>query len=667
MCGIFGKFHITSSQTRSRVDESQLLAMSRTLHHRGPDEKDQFVFFYNAEDHHQSFQDGGIGANRLSFIDLTSGSQPISNEDQTIWACQNGEIYNFQELSKDLKNKGHQFQSQSDTEVLVHLYEDEGENFVKKLRGMFAIAIFDKKQNKLMLARDRIGIKPLYYSFHKNVFLFGSELKSLLAGGLQKQIDLQALGDYLSLNFVPGPRTIFTNAKKLQPGHLLVLKNGKMEIQRFWDVPVTKPVAGAGDDSFTSISKAAASLKELLKDAVQSSLVSDVPVGAFLSGGLDSSAVVAFASRHVHNLQTFSVGFKEKSYNELSYACRIAKQFHTNHHDIRIDVSKPEIVLAHAETFDEPFADSSSLATFALSEFAAKHVKAVLSGDGGDEVFGGYTIYYADRILTWYRHLPKIMKQRVFPWIASLIPASDKKTPLEFKFKRFVRGGAKDMVTAHALWRAIFTEDQKQELFRQKRQSQRISGKEGIEDNVEDNNVGISAQNIKPFSRLFHINYTSHHTNDSLNDLMNLDLKINLVDDMLTKVDRMSMAHSLEVRVPLLDHRLVEFMARVPSKWKLKGRTLKYLFKKAMEDALPDDIIYRPKSGFHVPVGRWLRHEFKPLVQEYLSPKKIRSQGLFDSRVISNLSSNHQNGTRDVSRELWGLLMFSIWYEKWLA
>ncbi|MFC1721635.1 asparagine synthase (glutamine-hydrolyzing) [Patescibacteria group bacterium] len=626
MCGIFG---FINNDSALAADEALLRQMAVSIKHRGPDEQKFF-----------SLGNVGLGAVRLSIIDPQQGSQPLTNENSDIWACQNGEIYNYQELKTKLTSQGHNFQTNSDTEILPHLYEEKGEGFVKALRGMFAVAIWDRKTQKLILVRDRLGIKPLYYTYNKRGFYFASELKAILVGTIDRTINRQALGDYLALNYIPREQTIFSNIYKLLPGEMLVvdaaMKKFKVTKRLYWDIP-----EGNQNRMITNEREAKTRLHRRLDEAVKAHLVSDVPVGAFLSGGLDSSVVIALASRHVDKLKTFSVGFKEKSYDELNYARSVARRYHTDHHEIQVDLSHPDCIKEIIENFDEPFADSSALAVHAVSKFAAQSVKTVLSGDGGDEIFGGYTIYHADRLLKLYRHFPAFFKRRVFPNLARLLPASHKKTTWEFKIKRFLRGGAADPVTAHFLWRAILTQEQKHEV------------------------LTASGSDLAPTVRHWHELFEERQLGDQLNNFMYLDTKINLVDDMLTKVDRTSMANSLEVRVPLLDHLLVEFMSQIPSTMKIKRNKLKYILKEVSKDILPPEVINRPKAGFQVPVAIWLKKELRDLAGEYFSASKVKEQGYFNPIVVQKLYQDHCDGRRDYNRELWGLLCFGIWYDKW--
>ncbi len=551
MCGICGKFSITSD---TEIARSELEAMCVSLHHRGPDD-------YGVYQHGPV----GLGATRLAIIDLEGGHQPMHNETRTIWGVMNGEIYNFQTLRDDLLSRGHEFVSYCDTEVVVHLYEQWGEHFVDHLQGMFAIALWDAPRRRLILARDRLGIKPLFYAEHDGSLVFGSEIKALLASNLPRRVDPVALHDYLSLDYVPGPRTMFEGISKLPAGHLLIC-DGTTRVKKYWDIPPRTLDVGA------TIPELAAHLKGLLGDAVRDAMVSDVPVGAFLSGGLDSSIVVALMSQYTSEpVRTFSVGFRERSYNELPYARMVAQQYGTDHHEVVIEPQINDVVHAMVDHFDEPFADSSAVAAYYVSEVAAKHVKVVMSGDGGDEIFGGYAIYQADRLANLYRRLPRLLGEQVIPNLVNRLPASDRKVSWDLKLRRFVEHARLEPLAAHGSWRFIFTEQMKERLY------------------AEDGNRHETLDLLRGY-------WNGYRENDTLNRFMYVDTKVSLVDDMLTKVDRTSMAHSLEVRVPLLDHRLVEWMSQVPSSAKVHGMNLKYLLKHVARDFLPAEIVDRPQS-----------------------------------------------------------------------
>lgn len=599
--------------------------MCATLRHRGPD--DQGVFQRGSI---------GLGATRLSIIDLVTGHQPLCNETGSIWGTLNGEIYNYQELRDDLLARGHELRTRGDTEVLVHLYEEYGDDFVGRLHGMFALAIWDEPRRKLLIARDRLGIKPLFYATHNGALLWGSEIKAILHAGMPRRVDPIALHDYLSFDYVPGPRTMFEGIRKLQAGHILCW-DGSLNVRRYWDVP--GKLMALSDN----VEELAAQLRGLLEEAVRESMVSDVPVGAFLSGGLDSSVVVALMSRIARDpVRTFAVGFQERSYNELPYARQVAEQYGTDHHEVVVEPKIQDVIHAIVDHFDEPFADSSAVATYYVAEVARRHVKVVMSGDGGDEIFGGYTIYQADRLANLYRRLPRFLSEGTIPHIVRRIPASDRKMSWDLKLRRFVEHARRDPMAAHGSWRMIFTEEMKQRLY--------ADGLGARHDSLD----------------LLRAHYDAYPRNDALNRYMYVDTKVSLVDDMLTKVDRMSMANSLEVRVPLLDHRLVEWMSQVPSSLKVRGLSLKYLFKQVAYDLLPRTIVDRRKAGFHVPIPGWIKQELRPLIDEQLGEASLTRQGVFDPAYVRYLLQTHQAGRENYSRNIWGLLIFSLWYDRYI-
>jgi len=570
---------------------------------------------------------------------------PLSNEDGRVWIAFNGEIYNFAKLRRRLEGLGHRFATQTDTEVIVHLYEEEGADFARLLNGMFAIAIWDERNRRLILARDQMGIKPLYYCRLDDRLVFGSEIKALLVDGIDREIDPVALHDYLSLNYVPGPRSILSGIHKLLPGQLLVFDadDCKMQLRQFWDVPPVSPTR-IGRNGNRNVE---GELLQLLRQVVRDQLVSDVPVGAFLSGGLDSSLVVALMSEVVDEpVHTFSVGFRERSYDESPYARMVAERFQTNHHELILDPDARETVERMADYFDEPFADSSAVAVHAVSELAARHVKVVLSGDGGDEVFGGYATYQADRCASLYRCLPDVLGARLIPRLVDLIPVSDRKVSWDFKLKRFVQGASLAPLPAHVAWKAFFSEEMKARLY--------------------ESEYAASLTGVRPTVALMQDYFDRYRTKDLLNRFLYVDTKVQMVDDMLTKVDRMSMAHSLEVRVPLLDVRLVEFMARLPGNMKVRGLQLKYLLKRIAQQLLPPEILGRRKAGFHVPISRWLKTDLREMVGDHLAPDTVSRQGLFDPGVVTELLNAHWRGRQDHSRNIWNLLMFSLWHERYL-
>lgn len=629
MCGLCGKVYYDPSRP---VERSTLVRMCDTIGHRGPDADG---FYLNGP--------VGLGSRRLSIIDVEGGRMPIPNEDETIWIVYNGEIYNFPKLRTLLEQRGHRFATHSDTETIVHLYEEKGDDFARHLNGMFALAIWDDRRKRLVLARDQLGVKPLYYAVLDDRLVFGSEIKCLLADGVDRTIDRVALHDYLSFNYVPGPRSMFAAIRKLPPGHILTFDAAtrQVTVTQYWDLP-EPDVSGFRANGRGHLDD---ELLDLLRQVVRDQMISDVPIGAFLSGGIDSSLVVALMSEcSDRSVKTFSLGFQEQSYSELPYARVVAQRFKTEHHELTLEPNAQDLVAAMSEYFDEPFADSSSIAVYAVSKLAADHVKVALSGDGGDELFGGYYTYQADRLASIYRRLPKAISTRFLPWLVDRMPVSDGKASLDFKLRRFMTGGTLAPLQAHYAWKAYFSEDAKMRLY---------------------GPLNGHAQELRPSVRLLEQYHDGYHSPDWLNRLLYVDMKVQLVDDMLTKVDRMSMAHSLEVRVPLLDLRLVEFMSQVSSDLKVRRMTLKYLLRRVARRVLPKEIFARKKAGFTVPIASWVKGDLKDMVREHLSPQRLAAQGIFDPHAVEGLLDAHYRGTRNHSHNIWTLLMFSLWYERY--
>ncbi|MBM4300089.1 MAG: asparagine synthase (glutamine-hydrolyzing) [Deltaproteobacteria bacterium] len=624
MCGITG---ILNYQQEYPVEPEILRAMCRTLTHRGPDDEG---YYLNGN--------VGLAMRRLSIIDLNTGRQPIHNEDRTVWTAFNGEIYNFPELRRELLAKGHTFYTSTDTEVIVHLYEEYGVDFPAHLSGMFAIALWDEKPRRLMLVRDRLGIKPLYYALLPDRLLWGSEIKAILAEGLKPTLDFQALSHYLSLLYIPAPYSIYQEINKLEPGHALVWQDGRAAIRSYWDLAQIDP-RDANRLKWEDIKSA---LHSLLLETVRSHLISDVPLGVFLSGGLDSSTVVAMM-RQVHHgaIKTFSIGFNEPSYDERSYARLVARQFETEHTELQVTPDAADLVHQLVHYFDEPFADSSAIPTFYLSQLTRRHVTVALGGDGGDEIFAGYATYQADKLAQIYGLLPGFLSEGLIPRLVQSLPVSDRKVSFDFKARRFVESACLEPQRRHYAWKAFFNEDLKRSL---------------LNDDIISSLNG-SLDSFPVYSR--HSEAVRHW--DDLNRFQYADLKVYLPDDILVKVDRMSMAHSLEVRVPLLDHRLVEFMFQLPGPMKMPGLRLKHLLKETMRGILPKEILKKPKGGFNVPMSRWLKTSLRPLLEEYLSPGMIKRQGCFNPGSVRRLLADHLAGRADYSRNLWALLNFSIW------
>jgi asparagine synthase (glutamine-hydrolysing) len=622
MCGIAGTLELRPERPAAREVVER---MCHVLRHRGPDDDGVLV-------------DGalGMGMRRLSIIDLVTGAQPLANEDGSVWTVFNGEIYNYPELRAELLARGHRLATTSDTEVIVHLYEDHGADFVERLEGMFGLAVWDRTRRRLVLARDRLGIKPLYWTVDGGRLLFGSELKALLAAGVAREVDLQAMDDYLSLNYVPGPRTIYQGVHKLPPGHVLICEDGVPVVKRYWTIPYPEsPPLPRSEAAW------AQQLRSLLRDTVRRHLLSDVPLGVFLSGGVDSSALVALM-REVsgERVRTFSIGFDEASYDELDHARAVARRHDTEHHELVVRPDAVDLVPSLVRFFDEPFADSSAVPVFCVSRLARQHVKVVLSGEGGDEVFAGYETYAAWRLAEVYRRLPALVGRRLLPALVDRLPVSHRRVSFDYKAKRFVRGACLPPAEAHFAWKEVFSDDAKAALY------------------------GGRAAEALPARRLYREAFEACPAPEVLTRLQHVDLSVYLPDDILVKADRMSMANSLEARVPFLDHRVVEFAAGLPASLKLRGLIKKYLLRRTMQDALPDEVVWGPKKGFNVPIAVWLAGPLRDLVRDVLSPKRVREGGLFDPAAVGALLDAHERRRADVSRNIWSLLVFTLWREE---
>jgi len=620
MCGICG--YIGDSGLGSS-DLETIKRMNEAIYHRGPDDEGYFVENNIA-----------LGVRRLSIIDLIRGHQPIYNETGTIVIVFNGEIYNFKELRIDLERGGHQFSTNSDTEVIVHLYEDFGFDCLKKLNGMFAFAIYDKAEDLLFMARDRLGIKPLHYYSGGKVFVFGSELKSLLLfPGLRREIDLKSLNRYLTFEYVPTPLTIYKDIYKLPPGYYLVFKKGRLLIKRYWNLSYK-------DNPIKSKDECAEKLRWYIADSVKKRMISDVPLGAFLSGGIDSSLITAFMVRQCsRKVKTFNVSFDDKSFDESRYARKIASFLGTEHYEERLTPKMlldlvPQII----GVLDEPFADASAIPTYLLSKFTRESVTVALSGDGGDEVFGGYPTYQAHKMA---RYFPKVIYP-VARGLVNRLPVSDDNITFDFKAKKFISGIPYSPEIRNQIWLGSFEPFQKRELFSAEVREYLRSDDEF--DILSKSLDGCDADNY-------------------LERVLWLDMHFYLQDNMLVKVDRTSMANSLEVRVPYLDHRLVEFVCSLPPSMKLNGFTTKYILKRASKDLLPDEIINRPKKGFGVPVAKWVKNELKSFILDVLDEKRIKREGVFNPRFIRGLLEDHFRGARDNRKLIWTLAVFELWRE----
>ncbi len=577
----------------------------------------------------------GLGHRRLSIIAVATGQQPLFNEDGSVAVIFNGEIYNFQELIPELTALGHVFKTRSDTEVIVHAWEAWGEACVKRFRGMFAFALWDRNRSTLFLARDRLGVKPLYYALLPDgTFIFGSELKSLLAhGGLRRDIDPCAVEEYFALGYVPEPRTIFTGAKKLPPAHTLTVRRGAPvpEPAEYWDPKFTV-------DRHITPADATAELILRLDESVRLRLISEVPLGAFLSGGVDSSAVVAsMAAASAEPVNTCSIAFADPAFDETRYASQVAERYGTRHYVDGVESDDFDLVDLLARLYDEPFADSSAIPTYRVCQLARKHVTVALSGDGGDENFGGYRRYrlhLAEERMR--RALPLSLRRPVFGLLGQIYPKADW-APRAVRAKSTFEALGRDSVEAYFHGVSILRDGMRQRLFADAFRAQ-LGGYNAVE--------------------VFHRHARGADTEDPLALIQYLDLKTYLVGDINTKVDRASMAHSLEVREPLMDHPLVEWLASLPSSMKVQGQEGKWLLKKAMESRLPREILYRPKMGFAVPLARWFRGPLRSRLRDALLGERLASTGFFNRKYIEELIDQHSSGRRDYSSSLWTLLMF---------
>jgi len=622
MCGICGQLNFESNRP---VGAGQLERMNQALYHRGPDEDGVYLK-----------APVGLAMRRLSIIDLSTGRQPIRNEDGTIRVVFNGEIYNFLEIRKELEAKGHRFVTKCDTEVIAHLYEEAGESFVHRLNGMFAIALWDEREQKLLLVRDRLGIKPLYYYADRERLVFGSEIKAILEADIPRVIDEEALSHYLALGYIPAPWSIFKGVRKLRPGHLLRAEAGAVKAEAWWTLPGETDAVERPEEELVE------ELRALLADAVKIRLISDVPLGVFLSGGVDSSAIVAMmAEASSGPVRTFSIGFSQKSFSELAFARKIASRFGTRHEELEIRPEPREILPRLTDAFDEPFADSSAIPTWYVSNMARRSVTVALGGDGGDELFGGYETYAAYKWATIYRRLPAFLGEGLVPAVVRRLPVSDAKISFDYKAKQFVASARRPPLEAHLGWKRNFDTGQRDSLL-----ADGVLRGEG------------------PMS-LFRETFESFGGDDVLARLMKVDTKIYLPDDILVKVDRMSMANSLEVRPPILDYRIAEWTARLPSTLKVRGLRKKALFRKALRGILPDEIVNRKKAGFNVPMAAWLRGDLRETLLDSLSPTRLKSQGIFRPAAVQSLWEDHLARRSDNSRQLWALLSFSLWYERY--
>jgi asparagine synthase (glutamine-hydrolysing) len=623
MCGIAG---IVSAVAGDEIDAGVIHRMCQAIVHRGPDDEGLFV-------KHGT----GLGMRRLSIIDLSGGHQPVFNEDRTVWIVFNGEIYNFPELREDLIKRGHTFDTHSDTEVIVHLYEEMGPDCVSKLRGMFGFALYDEPRRKLLLARDRLGKKPLHFAVEGQRLLFGSEIKSILVASPDlATVNQEALLQYMYFGYVPDPLTAFSAIQKLPPGHLLEFQNGRIEVRQYWDLPQY------GTHQPHNEEECLEEMEYRLAEAVRIRLISDVPLGALLSGGTDSSTVVALMARASSKpVKTFSIGFRDHDFNEAQYARIVANKFGTDHHELIVEPDVLETVETLTSSLEEPFGDSSMLPTYYVSCMARKHVTVALSGDGGDEIFAGYDRYRIhlrrnalERIPNWAR---RFYRDKIYP-----------RLPGEVRTRKFA-------YNASLPWQERYV-DGISFLPSFEREMPLLSG--------EFRSVLLHVGNPQEVMYRY---FDQAPAQDPVSKMLYVDTKTYMVADILTKVDRMSMATSLEVRVPILDHVFVEWATGLPSDWKLRDGKQKYILRKLAERVgVPREVLYRPKQGFAMPLVHWTKNELRELIMTVLLEPRTLQRGYFEPRAVRRLLEEHFRGKRDHSGRIWRLLMFELWHRNYL-
>lgn len=626
MCGILG---IIQGYREQPADKRTARAMAAAMVHRGPD--DEGFFFRGPV---------ALGMRRLSIIDVPGGHQPISNEDGSLWVVFNGEIYNFAPLREDLGARGHTFRTQSDTEVIVHLYEEVGDELLNHLNGMFAFALWDERQQRLLVARDRMGEKPLYFTELANhTFVFASELKALLQHpGIERRVDLRSLRKYLTYEFVPSPYSMIAGVHKLPPAHRLIWERGGWRCERYWQLSYS------GTKLKLKAEEAADEVRVRLRQAVRQRLVADVPLGVLLSGGIDSSSIAALACEAAGGrVKTFSIAFTEPSFDESKYARTVAEHLGTEHYEQRVTEREMLAVVPEIpRLLDEPLGDASLIPTFLLSRFTRERVTVALGGDGGDELFAGYPTYVAHRLAGIYRSLPRFVRERMIVPSVERLPVSTENLSFDFRARRFVQGATMPAGMRHTFWMGSFSPDE-----------QRLLLAPEIIKAIPDQEV---YQEVSSFDGLASTNGES-----LVEKMMRLDATHYLSECVLVKVDRASMAASLEVRAPFLDHTLIEYLMRLPDGLKLHGLTTKYILKRAMRGRLPRQITRRRKKGFGIPVAKWIKGELRDLVHDTFASRKLSQSGLFNPGYIQQLVADHEAGLADHRKLIWTLLMFEMW------
>lgn len=628
MCGICGKLYFNP---RHKAERHIIEAMASVLKHRGPDDQGIYV-------------DGpaGIGHQRLSIIDVSpAGHQPMSNEDGSIWIVFNGEIYNFEELRTELEAKGHIFTSRTDTETIVHLYEEKDTHCLESLRGMFAFAIWDSKKQRLFLARDRVGKKPLVYAVTSEALIFGSEIKAILQDpSVPAEVDYEALHHYLTYQYVPSPWTIFKAIRKLPPAHSLIVQQGAITTRQYWHLSYSHklilPTLADYVDQFMA----------LFTEAVKIRLRSDVPLGAFLSGGIDSSATVAVMSQLANRpIKTFSIGFHESEYNEIPFAAIVAKKFDTEHTEFIVKPDAVSILPKLVWHYNEPFADSSAIPTYYVAQLTRQHVTVALNGDGGDESFAGYERYIADKLAGYYEKVPSLVRKHIIKKCLAFIPHQENRRSFFRRLKRFVNGISEQAERRYVRWICGFDNEMKNDLY-----------------------TMAFAEKVTAIDSVDLIENWYHKADGTLflDRTLFVDVMSYLPDDLLVKVDIAAMAHSLEARSPFLDHKLMEFAAALPPHYKLNGLQSKYLLKKAFASLLPATVLHRKKMGFGVPIDRWLRKELKDITCQILLEKRSIERGLFKEQAVRMLIDEHLSKRTDNSYRIWTLLFLELWFRMFI-
>jgi asparagine synthase (glutamine-hydrolysing) len=626
MCGIVGFVNRKGS-----ADRVVLERMCEAIAHRGPDDDG----FYTNEN-------AAIGMRRLAIIDVAGGKQPIHNADRTKWIVFNGEIYNFQEIRRGLDERGHRFYTNSDTEAILHLYDEFGPDCLHHLRGMFAFAIWDEKEKTLFIARDRVGKKPLLYSHQANGdLIFGSEFQALLQyPSISREVDMQAIDSYLSYLCIPAPQTAFKQIRKLEPGHWLRWKDGEIETHRYWLPDFSKKIKISEEDAIEETTR-------ILRESTRLRMISEVPLGAFLSGGVDSSAVVALMAQESDKpVKTFSIGFEDQDFSELKYAKRVAEHVGADYHEFIVKPDAMEVLPILVEHYGEPYADSSAIPTYYVSKETRKHVTVALNGDGGDESFAGYERYAAMQAAELYNKVPRALRKLFIEAPVNLLPTSEIRKTRARDLKRFLKAASLPRKERYFRWMTTFTGDAKTELY--------------TKDFAAEAALGGDAAD------LLYGWFAKANGSGLLDATLLTDQMTYLPNDLLVKVDIASMANSLEVRSPFLDHKLIEFAASLPENLKMRRFETKYLLKKVAARLVPKEVVYRRKMGFGVPIGRWFRNEMKDFVREVLLSERSLSRGIVKPEVVGRYVNEHLNGERDHAFQVWTLLMLELWFQKFI-